>query len=84
MIESHHKRTRSSGEQRGITGNMSAADEVTAQPSGQVRAKTGPECSQLPKLRARAVVTGRPFDGNGSVAEAGGGAARHTRAWSVS
>lgn len=53
----HHKRTRSSGEQRGITGKAVEPDEAAPRPFAQVSARTGRECSQLPKLRAQSLST---------------------------
>lgn len=48
----HHKRTRSSGEQRGTTGKGTRPDEAAARPFTQVSARIGPKSPQLPKLRA--------------------------------
>jgi hypothetical protein len=46
----HHHRTRSSGEQRGITVKADGTCEVQGQPSMQVSARFSLECPQLPKL----------------------------------
>lgn len=69
---------------------MKAAEPglAAARTFAQVSARTTPKCSQLPKLIAQARRLGPTLasalvNETGSVAEAGGGAARHTRAWSV-
>lgn len=49
----HHRRTRSSGEQRGITGKAAEPEEAPVLPFAQVRSATAPKCPQLPKLRSR-------------------------------
>jgi hypothetical protein len=52
-LSPHHKRTRSSGEQRAITVKAAEPDKAAAQPFAQVSALTGPRMPQLPKLRAQ-------------------------------
>lgn len=46
----YHKCTRSGGEQRGITVKESKADGTASWAFAQLRGRTHPECSQLPKL----------------------------------
>jgi hypothetical protein len=50
-LSPHHKRTRSGGEQRGITGKATQPGEAATLPFLQVSARTSRKCSQLPKLR---------------------------------
>ena len=47
------ERAGTSGEQRGTTVKATEPDEAASQPFAQASGKTGPECSQLPKLRAQ-------------------------------
>lgn len=48
----HHKRTRSSGEQRGTTVKATESDETRYQANAQFSSPTRPKCPQLPKLMA--------------------------------
>lgn len=52
--DSHHNRTRSSGEQRGITVKDVGVDEAPSGVPAQASARGGIKRSQLPKLRASA------------------------------
>jgi hypothetical protein len=84
----HHNRTRSSGEQRGITVQAATPDGAAPSPFAQVSAPTDRRESQLPKPIAQVVCSGPAVttslvDGTGSVTVASGDAARHTRAWPV-
>ena len=47
-------RTRSSGEQRGITGRAAQSDDITIRAFAQVTAQPGPVWPQLPKRMAQA------------------------------
>lgn len=48
----HHERTRSGGEQRGITVNAARLAGTAQQAFAQVSAQAAPKCPQLPKLMA--------------------------------
>lgn len=48
----HHNRTRSGGEQRGITGNGASAEAGAVLLFAQVSAQADLKCSQLPDLMA--------------------------------
>lgn len=50
----HLKRTRTGGEQRGITVRTASPDKAAASSFEQVRTRTGRKRAQLPKLRAHA------------------------------
>lgn len=65
-------------------------NEIWCQANAQISSPSRAKCPQLPKLRARTSSSRirrqnllRSTTQAGNVAEAGGGATRHTRVWSV-